>query len=182
MVFPMNTRMMTILQLIPFSGFGLVYRLTQLDKPDWGLAFVVGGCLAVIGTGVPLLRQVRLNRIFLGVNVFLVIGGMGFLLQIEPVTRLYGTLMQAAIFCSLSLVGIFTTFFTKDGFIGVNNPNRRLVVLYSLYLLCASAAAFAFSLQFPGEIVLAGALPFSGILILSHLLSRNLRQPNTDAR
>ncbi len=158
----------------------MVFRLTNENGTNWKLAFTFGACLAVLEKALLLAKGFPLDRLFIGVDAFLIIGGAGFLLNIRIVLYICGTLIQATLFASLVAVGILTTFLSGRGFVGVEHQDRRRVMVYSLYLLAVATAAFLVSLVFRGNNILAGALPFAGIVIVKRTLVKMVREPAVD--
>jgi hypothetical protein len=175
----MNRKYLTIIEFIPIMAFGWVVRLTSENGVNWKLAFIIGACLAVIEKAFLLAKSFPVNRIFLGVDVFLIIGGAGFLFNIQLILNIYGRLIQATLFASILAVGVLATFLTERGFIGIKHHDRKRVLIYSLYLLGACVAAFIVALLFRGNNFIAGVLPFTGMLVASNLLTKKLRDTTT---
>lgn len=161
----MSRKLFILIQFVPLSAFLVIIRWSDDSDPNWKLAFIIGGCIAVIESFLLSLNKNEFNRFILAVNLFLFLGGVGFLFDIYPVLILYKNLMQSALFASLFLVGLVTTFFSAHGFIGVDHPNKKLVRNRSLFLLIATIFAFVLSLFFRGNMLLAGILPFLGLLL-----------------
>ena len=121
-------------------------------------------------------KRVPLDRVSLGVDVFLIVGGAGFLFNIAPILYIYRKLIQATLFASLLVVGVLTTFLTERGFVGTKHREQGLVIIYSLYLLGAGVVAFFVSLVFRGNFFLAGILPFTGMIVINRMLAKRLRE------
>ena len=75
----MNTRFLNIIEFIPISAFGIVVRLTRENGVNWKLAFIIGGCFAAIEKALLIANRYPLGGILLGTDVFLIIGGLGYL-------------------------------------------------------------------------------------------------------
>ncbi|WP_458776760.1 hypothetical protein [Desulforhopalus sp. 52FAK] len=176
----MASKLFLLIQFVPLSIFLAITRWPDgSDSPNWKMAFIVGGGIALVETILLSRRKNTFNRFILAVNVFLFVGGMGFLLSIGPILSMYKNLMQSALFSSLIVVGLLTTFFSAHGFIGVEHPNRKLVINRSIYLLLASLFAFSFSLFFRGNTLLSGILPFISLLFFGKILRLNMNDKTT---
>lgn len=170
----MSRKLFILVQFFPLSAFLVIIRWSDGSDPNWKMAFIIGGCIAVIESFLLSLSKNQFNRFILAVNLFLFVGGVSFLFDIYPVLMLYKKLMQSALFASLFLVGLVTTFFSAHGFIGVDHPNKKLVRNRSLYLLIATIFTFVLSLFFRGNMLLAGILPFIGLLLVGKILCPKL--------
>lgn len=179
----MTHKLFLMVQFIPLSIFLAIIRWSDEGSPNWELAFIVGGSIAVIESILLSTRKIAFNRFIMAANLFLFVGGVGFLFRIYPILSLYKHLMQSALFAALILVGLVTTFFSIYGFIGVDHPDKRLIRSRSIYLLIASLVAFVLSLIFRGNMLLAGILPFIGLLIVGKILCMKLNgfENNTNA-
>ena len=173
--FSLNTRYLKLIEFIPISAFGIVVRLTSENGVNWKLAFIIGGCFAVIEKALLIANRFPLDRILLGTDVFLIIGGLGYLFNVQFILNIYLFLFHATLFASLLIVGVLTTFFTDRGFIGVDHHQRNRVIVFSLFLLGAGVAAFLVSYIFRGDYMLAGILPFTGMLVVNWILAKQMR-------
>jgi len=172
----LNHKYLNIIEFIPISAFGFVVRLTSENGVNWKLAFIIGACFAVIEKGLLMVKRFPLDRILLGTDIFLIIGGAGYLFNIQLVLNIYISLFHATLFASLLIIGLLTTFLTERGFIGTKHHERGLVIIYSLYLLGAGVVVFLVSLAFRGNYFLAGILPFTGIIVINRILAKRLRE------
>jgi hypothetical protein len=178
----MAHKLFLFVQFIPLSVFLAIIRWSDGTGPNWKLAFIIGGCIAVIESILLFIRKIAFDRFIMAVNLFLFVGGMGFLFRIYPILNLYRHLMQSALFAALLLVGFVTTFFSVYGFIGVKHPNKQIVRSRSIYLLIASLFAFVISILFRGNMLLAGILPFIGLLIVGKVLCKKLNSLEGDVK
>ena len=172
--FSLNTRFLNLIEFIPISAFGIVVRLTSENGVNWKLAFIIGGCFAAIEKALLIANRFPLDRILLGTDVFLIIGGLGYLFSVQFILNIYLFLFHATLFASLLIIGVLTTFLTERGFIGVEHQHRNRVVISSLYLLGAGVAAFIVSFTFRGNYMLAGMIPFTGMLAINWILKKRL--------
>jgi len=134
---------------------------------DWLYAFMWGGGAAIFQLALFGLfaRGYPLNRLILGVNLYLMLGGGAVLSSQMTLLEMLNDLKESSIFLCLLIVGIVTTVASKAGFVGVvQTPRQRDVKRYSLYLLGLTFAALAASFWFRGQITLSAAIP---LIVLS---------------
>lgn len=172
----MARKLFLLVQFVPLSVFLAIIRCSDEPGPNWKLAFIAGGFVAVIESILLSATKNVFNRFILAVNLFLFVGGVSFLFKINPILSLYKNLMQSALFASFLLVGLVTTLFSAYGFIGVNHSNKHIVRSRSIFLLMAFLMAFILSMLFRGNMLLAGILPFIGLLLINKLLCLRLNR------
>ena len=174
----MYARLFRWVELLPLAAF-LAYA-RALEHPaagmPWQGPFLLGGGMAVIATGVLLWHKRVLNRLSLGMNLYLMTGAAAFLLQLWGLLRLYGQFKAAGMLAWGIVVGVITLVWSPSGFIGVPHRNRHAIRRYSWYLLLMAAAAFIISWVFRANLWLAGALPFMGLYLGQSLLAARLTE------
>jgi hypothetical protein len=174
----MYARLFRWVELLPLAAF-LAYA-RALEHPaagmPWQGPFLLGGGLAVIATGVLLWQKRVLNRLSLGINLYLMTGAAAFLLQLWWLVRLYGQFKASGMLAWVIVVGVITLVWSPSGFIGVPPGNRPVIRRYSWYLLLMAAAAFIISWVFREHLGLAGALPFIGLYLGQSLLEARLTE------
>ena len=166
----MARKLFLLVQFVPLSVFLAIIRWSDEPGPNWKFAFIAGGCIAVIESILLSVAKNVFNRFILAVNLFLIVGAVGFLFKIHFILSLYKNLMHSTLFASFLFVGLVTTFFSAYGFIGVKHSNKHIVRSRSIFLLIASLVAFILSMLFRGNMLLAGILPFVGLLLINKLL------------
>ena len=171
-----NKLLINVIEFIPISAFVYVVRLTDENGVNWKLAFILGACLAVIEKAFLMAKKLPLDRISIGADVFLTVGGIAYIFKIPLILYIYGLLYQATVFAALLAVGIFTTFLSERGFVGVKHHERSRVIHYSMYLLGAGVVAFLISFVFRGNVFLAWILPFTGLVVINWILTKKLRK------
>ena len=147
-------------QFLPIAAFLAVARYKGSTPDAWVAGFQVGAVLAVVESVVLALNHVPWNRLLLGANLYLVVGGFGCTFGIEPIIRFVSQWRESAVFLSLIVVGIVTTLFTPGGFIEAPHAERSAVVKNSALLLAAVCVCLALSIFFRGDPWLAGTIPF----------------------
>lgn len=132
------------LSLSVFAAYALSRGNTPSDQ-FWIDAFRLAGpialleCLAMRGLPMPP------NRLVLGANVWLMIGGAAAWLQWWELLQAYQRIGEASLFMGMVLVGALTLYGSEAGFVGAHGPAatvRRASLLLLLAVLCATAWAW----------------------------------------
>lgn len=160
-------------EFFPIILFVWMYRITN----GWYYAFLVGGISALIQISVFIFLRLDLNRFIVAVNLFLFGGALGMVTNNMTILNFYEYFAQTTLFIWLFIVGCITTLFSKRGFIDIS-ASRRIVLANSVYLLLATGAALGFSYIFRGNMILAGGLPFIGVIVLSNILKDRIKSIN----
>jgi hypothetical protein len=139
----------------------------------WVEAYKIASVLAAIQFLVALLLPRPANRLLLGANLYLLIGGVLASRGAGEGLKLYGVLQESALMLCIVAVGLLSTVASAAGFVGVENPDRTAVRSASVFVLVVAAALTAFSYLLRGSRFLAAGLP---ILVLSLLQRRMARR------
>ena len=167
--------MLKLLEALPLILFVfLARRMDAGDPMAWQWPFMAGG---VAGFGVLVLflwKKEIFNRLFLGIHIYLILGGLGFAAEQWWFTQFYGALGPAGMLLAMLFTGGVATLVSPLGFTGLDltaHDQRR----YSLGLLGATILAFGLSLGFKENLVLSQVIPFMGLfLVLGQLRRRAL--------
>lgn len=88
--------MLTILEVLPLSVFLLYIRnIDTQNLENWEAPFVLTGLLALVVIILFLYRKLLFNRIFLGINVYLLSGGLAFVAHQWWLNRIYNNLQAS---------------------------------------------------------------------------------------
>lgn len=169
-----------LLQLLPLTVFVRIAFLHGAPEPeDWLRAFLAGAALAVLQFAAVCLfsRGRALNRIMVGVNVYLIVGGVAVLANQLAVLTMLNQLRESGIFLSLLAVGVVTTLRSDSGFIGeTHGVASARIRQFSLYLLMLTCLATAASFYFRGHLLFSAVLPMMGLAIVNRIFKARLRQ------
>ena len=135
----------------------------------WESAFKLGAVLAALEITILSFRKAPMNRLILGGNIWLLAGGLAFILGQESFLRVYERLGEVSVFVSILAVGIMSTVFSRNGFVGVEAP-RQAVITQSLWLIAAVIAALCMAVFFKGDVKLAAVLPLTALAFLNRYL------------
>lgn len=133
------------IQYMPIIGFMLYARFAEHEA--WINAFSFGGLLALITVLVLFHERFLMDRLFFGVNLFLVLGAAGFLFDIDQIIHWYGATKGGPFFGCIVFVGLLSTLFTRTGFIGKRGMSKDATRYASFLLLAASVICLIWSIQ-----------------------------------
>ena len=155
--------------LAVFAAFVFAAGPPTTDR--WVLAFKLGACLAAIELLVLVMRKSPANRLIVGANLWLFIGGIAAFSQQWWLLQTYERYGEASLFATMLGVGLVATAAFPGGFVAATGP-RRKVMLASLALLAAVTGAMALAITYKGNIKVAAVYP----VIALAWLNRALRQ------
>ena len=167
-----------ILELIPLPIFLVSAAWIDPNIPqDWLGPFVASSLVALVTITILLYNRVLLNRLMLGINLYLIIGSIGLLTEHVWINAVYGNLKASGMLAAIIIVGVISLVMSPAGFIGVTSQDRKAVTHYSLSLLLISALAFSVSLYFQGDKLYSEVIPFLGLFATRKIL--HTRMPKT---
>lgn len=132
-------------------------------------AFKVASVVALLELVALLAREVPANRLIMGANVWLIVGGAAAFLEQWWLLRIYQHFGEASLFASMLLVGVLAMWRTPAGFVGKVGA-RRVVLQRSWLLLLAVVLALAVAVVFRGNVKVAAVLPVIALSWLNRLL------------
>lgn len=145
----------------PLIAFLWTAKLLGMTEEAWRCAFILGGIAAVIFTALFVHKNVILDRLMLGANLFLVIGAIGFLFRAGSILYWYGMYEGASFLFPIVLVGLATMTYSTAGFIGVLHANNNTIRSASIKLLVVTLFAFGWSIVANNAgLFISAALPF----------------------
>lgn len=164
------------LKFLPLTIFMLSARLGGLTDVAWKQAFFLGGLCAIIIFAIHIYKKVILDRLMLGINLFLLVGAFAFLGNVPLFLYCYGTYKGAVFLSCLGIIGVITTCFSQAGFIGVITNNKREMRKASLQLLVLNIIAIVWSLAANNYgLLITAVIPFIVLRIVYAKLRDNLR-------
>jgi hypothetical protein len=158
--------------LFPLTVF-VLYAFWS-DKPDFErfkTAFTIGGSLAGLQLVWTLWRGTVVNRVVLGVNLYLLVGALSFYLDWVQLGRAYDNLRETGVVAAITLIGVLTTFASPYGFVGVAGPAAQVRRL-SLWMLSVAFVGCAISFWFRGNLLLSAAVPIIALQLSQRVLVR----------
>lgn len=169
-----------LLQFFPLTVFLKVAFLNGTPQAaEWLNAFIWGGSVAIVQLALSSFfsRGYPLNRIILGVNFYLILGGVAVLANQIALLEMLNNLKESGIFLCMLIVGIFTTAASKSGFVGaVETSKRRDIRRYSMLLIVFTCFAVAASFWFRGQMIISAAVPLIVLSVATRLFKRRLQR------
>ena len=175
-----NAGLLRFIEAVPLILFLIFYRIVAPDaSQNWLAPYLAGATGAVLTTSILCVKGVLLNRIFLGINIYLLVGCLGVVTQQSWLTQLYGELRASGMLAWVVVVGIASLLFTPSGFIGVDSASRKFVIVYSVCLLVVAVVVFLLAYTFRSMRAVSETIPFA-LLFLSYAALRYHAGKNID--
>lgn len=163
------------MEALPLPVFLLYAAVIDQSIPQhWLEPFVASSSIAILTTTVLLFNRVPLNRLVLGISLYLIIGCIALLTNHTWLNQMYGILQASGMLVSIIIVGVVSLLVSPTGFIGVLSPDRKKVMLFSLYLLLVALIAFVLSFSLQGNKLLSEVIPFIGLFAIQGLLRSHM--------
>lgn len=173
----MKSWIFALIQFLPLSAFASFAFWNGIPTNErWIQSFEFGATAGIIQLVIIYFQPNPVNRLILGANLYLIVGGVAAFLQQWWLFKLYGSLQESAIFISIMGVGLVSTFSTAAGFLSVKTAVKEKVKTYSYCLLAATAIALLCSLQFQGNRLWSVIMPIIILALLQRFLSHKLRK------
>jgi hypothetical protein len=134
-------------------------------------AFKVGAVIAAFELAVLFWRREPANRLIIGANLWLLVGGVAAILEQWWLLKGYQKIGEAGLFVAMLAVGLLTTAISPSGFIAATGQRSR-VLWSSAALVAAVLLALVAALHFRGDVRLAAVLPVIALSWLNRLLRR----------
>jgi len=165
-----------LIQFLPLSSFASFAFWNGVPSNErWIQAFEFGALAGVIQLIIISFQPNPVNRLILGANLYLIVGGIAAFLQQWWLFKLYGSLQESAIFIFIFAVGLVSTFATAAGFLSVQTLAKSRVKNYSYYLLAATLIALCCSLLFQGDRAWSVVIPIIVLALLQRFFSYKLK-------
>lgn len=168
-----------LLQFFPLTVFlQSAWLLGPPQAPDWLAGFAWGGAAALaqlalfglLSPGDPL------NRLILGVNSYLILGGAAVLFRQFALLNIMRLLMESGVLLCVLLVGILSTIASRAGFVGYrDSAQSRKIRVYSLWLIVLACAGLAASFFFRGQMLYSAVIPLTVLSVATRVFRGRLR-------
>ena len=136
-------------------------------------AFKAASLFAAIELAVLMNRTSPANRLIIGANLWLALGGAAAFFEQWWLLRIYQNFGEASLFCSIFAVGVVSISVSPAGFIG-KIGNRTVIIQRSLVLLLAVSAALAIAVYYRGNVKYAAVFPVIALSWLNRLLRKTV--------
>ena len=112
------------------------------------LIFIACSILSYLIIAIQMYRKEAVNRLVLGLSLFVSVGSIAWLNNISSVLYYYDNYERLLPFAFIIGVGLSTMIFTQAGFVGALSDDKRSVRIASLKLFVASILAALFSFYY----------------------------------
>lgn len=150
-----------LIEISPLSAFLLFIKLAPPQTMTaWRYPYLIASVFAVVAIGWMHQRKQPLNRILLGVDVYLFSGLVAGIFQWEALNQLYGYLQAAAMLVWVLLIAVLASRFAALGLFGVRLVGRN-GHYYDYLFIAVNLAAVVASWWFRGNTWVAEIIPFT---------------------
>lgn len=164
-----------LLKYAPLFLFILCARYKGLTDLAWRDAFIVGGIASVVVVAIQLYKKEIIDRCMLGINLFLILGAVGFLCDISLLLYYYSAYKGVSLLSCIAVVGLLTTLFSPAGFIGIEITKKRLIYDASFQLLLVNILAIVWSFIMNSEgLFLAVVVPYLVVCVMYERIGRDI--------
>ena len=163
------------IDFLPIALFSYGTRLAGLtaSQGSWNYAFYIGAGLALLQMLYTWYRDLRIDYIALGANLFLIYGALGYVIH-KALIAPYDIFQESVVFLWIFIVGLITTIALPDGFIQLPQENKKSSTVGSLTLLGTTGISLLISYCLATYTNLNGGfvvtLPFVGLLLARETL------------
>lgn len=165
-----------LFQFLPLSVFLYFSRQNiETGEANWAPAFQAGALAAVLELMIliPILKA-KISRLITAVNLYLIIGGLAFFLNLIGLLNLIGKLRETGLLMTVIFVVLLSIVLTKSGAFENAPDDSMNARKYSIYFLGWCVIATVFSWMNKGQLQLAGVVPFISLIIVKYFLWRRL--------
>jgi len=164
-----------LLTFLPLFVFMLVARLHGMTELAWQEAFMLSGLCAIVIVTIQMYQKLIIDRLMLGVNLFLTLGAVAFLVNIDSLLYYYGAYKGVAFLSCIAVVGIVTSLFSDSVFVGISSHNKKLINEVSLQLLAVNAAAIAWSFVMNSDgLIISVVVPYVALRVIYERLGKEV--------
>lgn len=161
-----------LVQLVPIVTLALPFMVAgRIDLASTGSRMLVAALLTLPISGLVLWKKGILNPILLGTGLWLWVSAVTFLLPATGLLAWLAEAQAAGLFTGVVAVGVATTLFSPQGFIGVRHPDPSAVRRASLILLGLALLALGCSWLLRDDIRAGGGLPFIALNVARRVLA-----------
>jgi hypothetical protein len=169
-----------LIQLIPVVSLALPFIISgEVDLGRAASGFLLGALLALVVSAIVVNRGCVLNPILIGTGIWLCLGAVAFNGHLVQLSAWLVAAQGFGLFALVLAVGIATTFWSPQGYIGHRHQDARWLRRTSWALLALSIIAVWWAYQMRSNIRLGGGLPFIVLNVVRRVLI--VRSPQGDA-
>jgi len=164
-----------LVQLVPIVSLAFPFIVAgKIDLTRAGNGLLIAALLTIPVSALVLAKRAVLNPILLGTGLWLWVSAIAFVVPLRGLVAWLGETQAFGLFMGVLLVGVATTAWSPQGFIGCRSDDRRWLLRASSLLLLLSAVAVGWSWAFRHNIRAGGGLPFIVLNLARRALQRAL--------
>ncbi len=161
--------MIRFIEAIPITLFLAYIRRIDTQVPEnFKGPFTISAAAAVLLICILVYKKQPLNRLFLGINLYLISGGAAFITHQYWLNRIYDDLQASGMLLWIIGVGVVTTLLSPRGFINTASSDKKRVKTKSLFLLLFASIAFAVAFLFRTNKLFPEFVPFVCLFLLQN--------------
>lgn len=167
--------MIRFIEAIPITIFLTCIRSIDTQVPgNFIPPFVISSVAAVILIFFFMYKKMTLNRLFLGINLYLISGGLAFITHQYWLNNIYDQMQASGVILWIIVVGGSATIFSPGGFVGAVSSDTNTNKKYSVLLLLCTFIAFTVSLILRNNKLFPEFIPFLCLFLLQDYLKDKL--------
>jgi len=156
-----NPVWLELVQLLPIVSLAFPFIVAgKIDLAGAGRGLLVAALLTLLVSALVLANKGVLNPILVGTGLWLCLSAAAFTAPLPDVVAWLSDAQAFGLFGGVLVVGVVTTAWSPEGFVGCRHDDRRWVQRWSLVLLALAAAAAGWAWAFRSNIRVGGGLPF----------------------
>lgn len=165
------------LQFLPLSAFASYAYADVAPTPRrWLEAFAIGSALALTRLVFMRRRNIDVNPLILGTDLYLVFGLVACLSGHLRLTGALASLQATGFFVAILVIGVASTIWSTRGFVSAKSSDRTTVIKASVVLLIITLGATVVSYYFRGNTSYSGVLPIITVALSQRLLRWRLER------
>jgi hypothetical protein len=162
-----------IIESIPLTLFVFYIHLIEINESrEWLLPYLLSSVTSLGATAYLLHQRVVLDRLFIGINCYFLSGLLGLVLNWEWLNLWYGQVRALGMLYWIIACGVYTSFFSSYGFLGISHASKKVVAVGSLLLLLSSVVSTVIATLFADNLFWGEWFPFILLFSLKNLLTR----------
>lgn len=161
-------------EVIPLAAFLVIMRNSNPSSENyWLLTYGISALAAIGCISFNVFTHGFQNKIFLGINCYLISGAVGIVADQAWLMNLYSSMQSAAMLMWILGIGIFALLFSS--WFPVQLRQNARVRLYESFMTLLTIGAFGLAYRHPENRLLSETVPFFALLIIYYMLTFRLQ-------
>lgn len=161
-------------EVIPLTAFLVIMRNSDPSSENyWLLTYGISALAAIGCISFNVFTHGFQNKLFLGINCYLISGAVGIVTNQAWLMNLYSSMQSAAMLMWIMGIGIFALLFSS--WFPVQLRQNARVRLYESFMTLLTIGAFGLAYRYPENRLLSESVPFFALLIIYYMLTFRLQ-------